>query len=91
MPFIGFHSAMVIGHDVGTLYYTKTRITSIKNHLPCHLSQPTHLGTQPKTATGTDREPTIYFQEFLLLFVNTYFGESQLECLHRRDKVHFSN
>ena len=25
-----------------------------------HLSQPTHLGTLPKTPMGIDREPTMY-------------------------------
>ena len=33
----------------------------IYNHLPRHLSQPTHLGTQPKNTTGTDREWTLYY------------------------------
>ena len=44
-------------------YYTKTQITEINNHLPCHLSQPTRLGAYPKTTTGTNREPTIYNHE----------------------------
>ena len=34
--------------------------TQINNHLSGHLSPPTHLGTQPKTTTGTDLKPTIY-------------------------------
>ena len=29
-------------------------------HLSCHLSQPTNLGTKPKTTKGTNRELAIY-------------------------------
>ena len=32
----------------------------INHHLSHHLSQPTHLGTQPKTTTRMDRELTIH-------------------------------
>ena len=35
-----------------TSYFVKNRSR--------YLSQPIHLGTQPKTTTGTDREQTIY-------------------------------
>ena len=41
-------------------YYTKTQGTQLNNHLPCHLSQPTHLGTQPKATLGMNRQLTIY-------------------------------
>ena len=30
----------------------------------CHLSQHTHLGTYPRTTTGTDREPTIFMVRY---------------------------
>ena len=31
-----------------------------QHHMSRHLFQPAHLGTQPKTTMGTDREPTIH-------------------------------
>ena len=33
-------------------------------HLSRQLSQPIHLGTQPKTTTGMDRELTINISDF---------------------------
>ena len=32
----------------------------IYQYLSCHQSQPIHLGSQPKTAMGKDRKPSIY-------------------------------
>ena len=40
--------------------YTKTQSTQMNRHLSYNLSQTIHLGTQPKTTMGKDREPTIY-------------------------------
>ena len=35
-------------------------IPRLEVNLSSHLPQPTHLGTQPKTSTGTDRVPTLH-------------------------------
>ena len=40
-------------------YYTKTQSTQINQHLSCTLTQTTHLGSQPETTTGTQKEQTM--------------------------------
>ena len=40
-------------------YYTKTQSTQINQHLSCTLPQTTHLGSQPETTTGTQKEQTM--------------------------------
>ena len=42
------------------LQSSKSRI--VQNHMSCHLSRPTHLGTWPKTSMGMDKESTMYHQ-----------------------------
>ena len=52
-----------------------TYLYKINNHLPRHLSQPTHLGTYPKTTTGTDRGPTILVCPSNCVSSKSYLGK----------------